>query len=156
MATKVRLKKGQELVKARSGGGAAKYDWDAWFDGDIWRIERSEGSQNDKGTIEVPTVTRDYGVPTNAMPPKIQTAARRRYKVAEVFRNDTDGNRLKDALLIRARDMDDDERMAEDLLRAEEAEAAKARRRAGAVSPAASVASAADDGAPQADGDNAG
>ena len=41
---------------------------------------------------------------------------------------DADGNRLKNALIIRARDMTDAERIEEDTLRAEEKEAAKARR----------------------------
>lgn len=129
MAQKVHLKKGKEFVfKAPAAGGALKYPWDEWFDGTLWMLERSEGPENEKGTIEAPTVARDYGVPTNAMVPKLHTAARRRYKVVQISRYDADGNRLKDALIIKARDMTPDERVAEDQLRAEEKEALKAKR----------------------------
>lgn len=132
MAKAVKLRKGQEFVFAapkRGGGGEAKYPWDQWFDGTLIMLERSEGEDNDKGTIEAPTVKKDFEVSVNSMVPKLHTAARRRYKVVQISRTDVDGNRLKDALIIRARDMDADERVAEDLLRAEEKEKARDRRR---------------------------
>lgn len=123
MATKVKLGKGKEFEfrPSRVGGFAAKYPWDEWFNGDLLLLERSEGPANDKGTVEHPTTARDYGVPQNAMPPKIHTAARRRYKVVQISRVDADGVRLANhGLIIKARDMTPDERSAEDLLRAEE------------------------------------
>jgi hypothetical protein len=121
MATKVKMAKGKEFEFAPATGGfATKYPWDQWLNGDLLLLERSEGPENSKGTIEQPTVTRDYGVPNNAMHPKLQTAARRRYKVVNISRRDADGARLKDSLIIRARDMTPDERATEDILRAEE------------------------------------
>lgn len=119
MAKPVKLKKGAEFNFTKKGT-ASKYPWNEWFNGDLLMIERSEGPENEKGTIEVPTVAKDYGVPNDAMPPKIKTAARRRYKVCETSRVDADGQKLKDAFIIRARDMTADERIAEDLKRAEE------------------------------------
>lgn len=129
MAQKIKLGKGKEFqFKERSVGGEPKYPWDEWFDGSLYMIERSEGPENEKGTIEVPTVAKDFGVSVNAMVPKLHTAARRRYKVVQISRHDADGNKLKNALIIRARDMTDEERVEEDQLRAEEKEAAKARK----------------------------
>lgn len=131
MAQKVKLSKGKEFhFKERAVGGVQKYPWDEWFDGNLWLIQRSDGPENEKGTIEAPTETRDFGVSVNAMVPKLHTAARRRYKVVQISREDADGNRIKDppGLIIRARDMSDEERMAEDVLRAEEREASKAKR----------------------------
>ncbi len=132
MATKVKMKKGTDFTfkTAKGGGSGSKYDWDGWFNGDLLLIERSEGPENDKGTIEVPTIKRDYEVPTDAMAPKLKTAGRRRYKVVQISRLDADGNKLVDALIIRARDMDDTERQAEDILRAEEKDEMKAKRKA--------------------------
>lgn len=122
MAKPVKLKGGKEFSFVSKSGVEAKYPWDEWFNGDLLMLERSEGTENEKGTIEAPTTTRDYNVSTNAMIPKIHTAARRRYKVVQISRVDADGKRLQDALIIRARDMDQDERVAEDIKRAEERE----------------------------------
>ena len=71
---------------------------------------------NDDGTTKH---KKDFDVETNAMPAKIKTASRKRYKVTQVSRRDADGNKLDDALIIKARDMDDAERQAEDVRRAE-------------------------------------
>lgn len=129
MAKQVKLGKGKEFSFAQAPkGGVAKYPWDEWFDGSLLMLERSEGPENDKGTIEEPTVAKDYGVPTNAMVPKLHTAARRRYKVCQISRMDADGKRLKDALIIRARDMTPEERAEEDALRIEEKAKAKAKK----------------------------
>lgn len=131
MAQKVKLGKGKEFqFKERAVGGVLKYPWDEWFDGSLWLLQRHDGPENEKGTIEVPEVARDFGVSVNAMVPKLHTAARRRYKVVQISREDADGNRIKDppGLIIRARDMTEEERAEEDVLRAEEKEAAKARR----------------------------
>lgn len=99
--------KGKSLdnLRAHKGGGAgSKYKWDEIFNGEANLITKGD----------------DYTVDTLAMPPKIKTAARRRYKVAEVFSKDPDGNKLTDALIVIARDMTADERQAEDVKRAEE------------------------------------
>lgn len=130
MAQKVHLKKGKTFqFKERAVGGELKYPWDDWFNGELYLIQRSDGPENDKGTIEVPTVARDFGVSVNAMVPKLHTAARRRYKVVQISREDADGNRIKDppGLIIQARDMTPEERVEEDQLRAEEKEARKAK-----------------------------
>lgn len=125
MATKVKMAKGKEFVfaAARQGTFAAKYPWDEWFAGDLLLLERSEGPNNDKGTVieGQETLKRDYGVPTNAMFPKIKTAARRRYKVVQTSRRDADGNKLANGgIIIKGRDMTPEERTEEDVLRAEE------------------------------------
>lgn len=131
MAKQVKLTKGKEFQFNVAGGrDVTKYPWDEWFDGRLIMLERSSGGENEKGTIVDVTEKRDYEVPTNGMPPKIHTAARRRYKVVQISRLDPDGNRLKDALIIRARDMTPEERVEEDLLRAEEKEEAKAKKSA--------------------------
>jgi len=133
MATKVKLARGKEFVFARAKGfgGEIKYPWDEWFSGDLLLLERSEGPENSKGTVieGQETTKRDYGVPRDAMPPKIKTAARRRYKIVQISRRDADGAPLDhEGLIIKARDMTADERIEEDLLRAEEREAAKAKK----------------------------
>ena len=127
MAKPVKLGKGKTFTFAspKGGGQSSKYPWDEWFKGDLLMLERSSGTEGEKGTIETVTDKRDYEVPNEAMPPKIKTAARRRYKVCQISRVDADGNRLVDALIIQARDMTAEERVEEDILRAEE-KAAKA------------------------------
>ena len=101
-------------------------------------LERSEGPENDKGTIEEPTVMRDYGVPRDAMHPKTKTAARRRYKVVFLSNREYDtkagsfsGPKLENGgIILQARDMTPDERVEEDILRAEEKEKLKAKKAA--------------------------
>ncbi len=89
----------------------------------------TELSQNaaSKSRFRLGTVTeiephgkRDYEVQTDAMPAKLKTAGRRRYKVVQISRLDADGHKLQGALIIKARDMTAEERQAEGLLRAEE------------------------------------
>ena len=118
MAKAVKLAKGKEFTFAPSGrgGGLSKYPWDEWFNGSLLLIERTVYEADDVTVVE----RRDYDVPTNTMVPKIKAAARKRYKVCQVSRRDEHGQRLGDALIIRARDMSTDERISEDLLRAEE------------------------------------
>lgn len=129
MAKSVKLKKGQEFNFGAAKGQASKYPWDEWFNGDLLLLERSSGTEDDKGTVVEVTDKRDFEVQRDAMPAKIKTAARRRYKVVEISKRDADGQPLDNSgLIIRARDMSDDERQAEDLLRAEEKEAARERR----------------------------
>ena len=126
MAKQVKLTKNREFqFKSASAGAGGKYPWDEWFDGTLLLLERSDVDENDDLT---PGGTkRDYEVDTNAMPPKIKTAARRRYKVVQISRRDADGNQLGEAVIIRARDMTADERVAEDILRAEEKAERKAK-----------------------------
>lgn len=132
MAKQVKLKGGREFnfAQATRQGAEAKYPWDEWFNGTLLLLERHEGVENEKGTIteEAATEKKDFGVSVNAMVPKLNTAARRRYKVCDISRFDADGKRLKDALIIRARDMTQEERAEEDALRAEEKAKARARR----------------------------
>lgn len=120
MARQVKLAKGREFhFPAKGAGGAQKYPWDEWFNGDLLLLERSEVDADGVLAGE----KRDYEVETDAMPPKIQIAARRRYKVVQISRRNADGIKMVDALVIRARDMNDAERQAEDVKRAEEGEA---------------------------------
>ena len=140
MAKPIKLSKNREFTFAPTAGRGqeSKYPWDEWLNGSLLLLERSTGVEGPKGTIEDITEKRDYEVPTGHMPPKLKAAARKRYKVVQISRKDADGNRLGDALIIRARDMDDHERAAEDLLRAEEKEVLKARKQADSTtSPAA-------------------
>ena len=130
MAKVVKLPKGKEFVfaKVASKGAAPKYPWDEWFNGDLLLLEQSTGSKNEKGTVVTISQKKDYEVDTDQMPPKIKTAARARYKVVEVSRRDHEGNRLQDAVIIRARDMTDEERTTEDILRVEEKAALAAKK----------------------------
>jgi hypothetical protein len=105
----------EDLKKHKgAGGGVSKYKWDAMF------AEPCIITQGD-----------DYEVETDAMLPKIKTAARRRYKVVEVYKTDAegvklvgrvdkDGKAIHDQLILIPRDMTPDERTAEDAKRAEE------------------------------------
>lgn len=124
-----KVKKGIDYKHGGNRGHSTKYPWDEWFaeseriwqqEGKLYILCRGEGAENDKGTIVSPTKVGDYYVPNDAMPPKIKTAARRRYKIVTVDRVGPDGERLKDELVILARDMTAEERTAEDMKRAEE------------------------------------
>lgn len=127
MAQKVKLSKGKEFNFAAAKTQASKYPWDEWFNGDLLMLEQSVGTKDEKGTVVEVTEKRDFEVATDAMPAKLKTAARRRYKVVQISKRDADGNKLDNALIIKARDMDTQERQDEDLLRAEEREARKAK-----------------------------
>lgn len=125
MAKEVKLRDGQKFNFERSstsGRGTSVYPWDRWFTGKLITLERSVF---DNGIV---VDVRDYDVPTNAMVPRIHTAARRRYKVVQVSRFDADGDRLKDALIVQSRDMTREEREIEDLQRIEDKKKAKEQR----------------------------
>lgn len=127
MPKTVKLKKGQEFTFKKGGATPSKYDWDGWFNGELLLIERSDVDADGNVT----GVKRDFEVETDAMPAKLKTAARRRYKIVQISRVDADGNPLpNDGLIIKARDMTPEERQTEDELRAEEKEANKERREA--------------------------
>lgn len=123
MARVVKLPKNKEF--SFTSGSVGKYPWDEWFKtndeghGELLMLEQDEGDTK-----------KDYDVDTDAMPAKIKTASRRRYKVVQISRRDADGKKLENAIIIKAREMNTDERAAEDILRAEEKEAAKAKREA--------------------------
>jgi hypothetical protein len=115
MAKPVKLAKGKEFTfKKVSRGSVSKYPWDEWFTGELWLLEK------DVTTADGKVSKRDYDVPTNTMPAKIITAARKRYKVVEISWLDADGHKLQNSLIIRSRDMTPEERSFEDALRAEE------------------------------------
>ena len=126
MAQIVKLKKNQSFNFATKSQ-SSKYPWDEWFTGDLLMLQQSEGTKDEKGTVTVVSERRDYEVATDFMPAKLKTAARRRYKICLLSRRDAEGNRLKDALIIQARPMTDEEKVAEDTLRAEEREKLKAK-----------------------------
>lgn len=129
MAKPVKLKKGQEFTFSSARGGAEqKYPWDEWLTGELLMLEQSEGDKDEKGNVVNVRVKKDFEVDTNLMPAKVKLAGRKRYKVVQVSRKDADGNKLDGAIIIKSRDMTAEERQAEDLLRAEEAEKAKQRR----------------------------
>lgn len=137
MPKPVKMPKNKEFHFVTSPSGQAKYDWDGWFNGDLIMIERSEmvatGKDEEGNDTFRVTVVRDYDVLTDAMPPKIKIAARRRYKVCQISRIDPDGKRLNDALIIRARDMTEEERAEEDAERVvdkQKLKAAQAKRKA--------------------------
>lgn len=123
MAKQVKLPKGVETFNfGATGSGAVKYPWGEWFSGELLEIERSVPTDepdavNDKGTIVKIKTKGDYEVPTGAMLPKTKTAARARYKVCGMSRVDAKGKRLKDSIIIQARDMTPEERIAEDAQR---------------------------------------
>lgn len=82
----------------------SKYPWDEILNGNKNVICRGE----------------DYELETDAMPPKIKTAARRRYKTVKISTRDHNGNKLTEMLIVQAFDMDADQIAAEELKRAEE------------------------------------
>ena len=98
----VKLPKGKTF-EFRTAGAQSKYKWDDMFTGDLILIEKGS----------------DYDVSTDAMGPKVKSAARRRYKVVSVSRKDAEGKPLGDALILQSRDMTHEEKQAEDLRRAE-------------------------------------
>lgn len=88
----------------KSAKSTSKYPWDEILNGRINVIVQGE----------------DYDLPTEAMPPKIKTAARRRYKTVKVSTRSHTGDKLDNMLIVQSFDMDNDQRIAEDLKRAEE------------------------------------
>lgn len=133
MAQKVKMPKGKEFNFGTKGAVASKYPWDEWLNGDLLLIERSDVVVDDEGNITLKDggTKRDFEVERDAMPGKLKNAARRRYKVVQISKRDADGNKLAhEGLIIKARDMTDEERKAEDELRAVEREEAKERRAA--------------------------
>ena len=139
MAKQVKLPKGKEFVFKAAKGGAkdSRYDWDAWLNGDLLLLERSIGKEDDKGTVVEVEHRRDFEVSVNAMIGKLKSAARRRYKVCQFSKLDADGKKMKDALIIRARDMSPEERVGEDKKRKEERAKRAAKEEAGDAPPAA-------------------
>ena len=136
MATKVKLGKGKEFEFRKATGGAftAKYPWAEWLNGDLLLLERSD--VNGDGELAPGGVKRDFEVERDAMPGKLKFAARRRYKIVQISKRDADGAKLQnEGLIIRAHDMTPDERVAEDILRAEEKEENAERRKARKAGP---------------------
>jgi hypothetical protein len=124
MAREFKLPKNKEFT-FKTGGGVSKYPWDEWFSGKLLLLERSDVDADGNPTPS--GEKRDFEVERDAMPAKLKTAARRRYKVVQVSKRDHEGNPLPNSgLIIKARDMMEDERAAEDLLRAEEKASRKA------------------------------
>lgn len=123
MAKQVKLGKGREFSFKAAGAQATKYAWDEWFTGDLLMLEQAVGTGVDeKGNITGVSDPKDFAVSIDAMIPKLKTAGRRRYKVIQVSRYDADGKRLVGCLIIKARPMDADERVAEEIRRAEDKE----------------------------------
>ncbi len=121
MAKQVTMAAGAKFeFKTGKVGGETKYAWDEWLNGDLLMIEQSIGRKDEKGTVVEVSEKRDYELDTDFMPPKLKTAARRRYRVVEISRKDADGNKLVQALIIRSRELTPDEKIAEDKLRAKE------------------------------------
>lgn len=131
MAKVVKLPKNKEFnFKQTSGGGSSKYPWSEWLNGDLLLLEQSEGDKDEAGTVVTVKTKKDFEVSAEAMRGKTKTAARKLYKVADISFRDADGKKLVDSLIIRGRDMTAEERQAEDILRAEERDAAKTLREA--------------------------
>lgn len=135
MPKEVKMSKGREFVfKTAKGGAMSRYDWAGWFatdekgQGKLLLLEQSAGEKNDKGDVVKVTAKKDYDIHTEAMPPKIKSAARKRYKVVQISRFDADGKKLKDALIIKARNMTPEERVEEDLRRAQDHDSLTTRR----------------------------
>jgi hypothetical protein len=125
MAKEFKLPKSHKEFTFKSAAAASKYPWDEWFSGKLLLLERSDVDKD--GNLTPSGEKRDFEVERDAMPAKIKTAARRRYKVVQISKRDHEGKPLEhDGLIIKARDMMADERQAEDVLRAEEKAARKA------------------------------
>lgn len=138
MAKPVKLAKGREFqFKSGRGGALSKYDWDAWFNGDLLLLEQSTGDKDNLGNVVSVDKKADYDVSTNTMPGKLKFAARKRYKVVQISRVDADGNNLENSIIVRARDMNADEKMEENRKRAEEKAAREAKKAEEALADAA-------------------
>lgn len=123
MAKLVKVPKNKEFhFRPSTRGNVSKYNWDEWFDGQTWMLEQSKGEKDSTDTVVVVEEKGDYDIPTAWMPGKLKLAARKKYKVVQVSRFDANGDKLQDAVIIRARDMSEEERAQEDALRAEEEE----------------------------------
>lgn len=132
MAKIVKLPKNREFHFATQGGAKqSRYDWDSWFNGDLLLLEQSTGLK-DEETGEVVEVEqkKDFEVPTDRFPMVIRQAAQRRYKIVQISSLDADGKKLQDAFIIRARDMNDEERVKENERRAKHKEYQKSRKAA--------------------------
>lgn len=95
---------------------ASKYKWDEILNGEAQQIFRGKD--------------KDYEVETDAMAPKIKTAARRRFKTVKISRLDEKGNKLKDSLILQAFDMTAEERAEENARRKAKKDARRAEREA--------------------------
>ncbi len=120
MPKQVKLAKGKEFTFAKVSAAVSKYPWDSWFGGDLLMLEKDTTGADGK------VHKGDFDVDVKAMPAKIKAAARRRYKIVQISFRDADGNKLKDSIIIKGRDMTPEERGEEDVRRAEEREARKA------------------------------
>lgn len=118
MAKKIELPKSFTFeTRSFGGGGAAKYPYDQWFNGEAWLISKGE----------------DYPGKTAYMPYKLTLAALKRGKHVDISRVGPNGESLKDALLIKARPLTEEEKLhAKERLAALKAQAAtrKARKAA--------------------------
>ena len=120
MAKQVKLAKGKEFTFKSGKGAEQKYPWSEWLNGDLLLLEQSEGGKDEHGTVTTITKKKDFEVDPQAMRGKCKTAARKRYKVCQISFRDADGQKLEGSVIIRGRDMTQDERASEDMLRAEE------------------------------------
>ena len=100
----VKLPKGKTFEFKSGGRQSSKYPWDAILSGELVQITKGE----------------DYSVETDAMVPKIKSAARRRYKTVKISTRDHEGVKLVDSLIVQAFDMTADERAKEDQRRAQD------------------------------------
>jgi len=121
MPQAVKINKGKTFeFKAATGGTGCKYDWDTILNGQPWIITQGEDFHD--------PITRDD------MKVKAKTAARIRYKTVKTSKFAFDANgkscdKLPDnQLFILATPMTDDQRVEEDMKRAEEKEAATAKK----------------------------
>lgn len=130
MAEIVKLTKSDvsAIAKAKADrNGGQVYPWKEWFDGQA-RILR-EGDRDDNNKLIPGGDPRDFLQPSAYMPAKFKTAARAHYKVLEVLSTVLpDGTKLKNAYLLKARDMNPQERTAEDAQRVIDRAAAKMKR----------------------------
>ena len=117
MPRQVKLGKGQEFIyHAPRRGATGKYPWELWLT-DKWQyLDRDTVDQ--AGNV---LQKGDFSIDVNIMVPKIKAAARRRYLVAEVSRTDADGvTKLENCICVRARQMNEQERVEEDAKRVKE------------------------------------
>lgn len=123
MPKAVKLGKGKEITFDSIGNGATferVYDWKSWlnpdpkqFPGGYVLLEQSLGEKDDKGNVVKVTEKRDFNVSMFTMIGAIIGAARRNFKHVDISRRDADGEKLVNAVIIRARDMTEDEKFLE-------------------------------------------
>lgn len=88
--------------------------------GDVYILEQSEGEANEHGSVENPTVKKDFDCSVSVMISRLISTGRNRYLKVWARRTDLHGKKLPDdQILVFAREMTEEEKEEEDKSRLE-------------------------------------